>query len=82
MDKTESGVGMWTLKLGSALRSTSLEVSSVHVRQGQSTNAHNKALCIPEQPDIISESPPSHAPVCANKVETVLTLTSPLIQIT
>lgn len=28
----EAGVGMWTLKPGSALRSASLKVTSVHVR--------------------------------------------------
>lgn len=82
MDQAEAGVGTWTLKLGSTLRSTILEVMSVLVRQGHSTNAHDKALYTPEQPDRTSESPPSRTPVCANKVESVLALRSPLIQIT
>jgi len=82
MDQAEAGVGTWALKLGSTLRSTSLEVTSVHVRQGHSATAQDKALCIPEQPDRTSKHPPSRMPICANKVETVLALRSPLIQIT
>lgn len=82
MDQAEAGVGAWPLKLGSALRSTSLGVTSALVRQGRSTNAHDKALCIPEQPDRTSESPPSRTPVSASEVEAVLALRSPLILIT
>lgn len=78
----EAGVGTWTFKLGSALRSTSLKVTSVYVRQGHSTNAHDRALCITKQPDRTFESPPSRMPVCTNRVETVLAQSSPLIQIT
>lgn len=79
--EAKAGVDTWTPKLGSALRSTSLGITSLHVRQGHSANAHGKALCIPEQPDRSSERPPSRTPVSANN-ETVLALRSPLIQIT
>lgn len=67
--QAEVGVGTWTSKLGSALRSISLEVTPLCVRQGHSANAHGKALCIPEQPDRTSETPPSRTPGPANNVE-------------
>lgn len=48
-DHAEAVTGTQILKLGSALRFTNLEVTSVLVKQGHSTAAHNKALCVAEQ---------------------------------